>query len=37
MKPQVELLSMIGDIARREGRPIVHAHMVVGRSDGTSQ
>jgi predicted DNA-binding protein with PD1-like motif len=33
---QVELLSLIGDIALRDGDPQVHAHVVVGRSDGTA-
>jgi predicted DNA-binding protein with PD1-like motif len=33
---QVELLSLIGDIALRGGEPQVHAHMVVGGSDGTA-
>src|SRR5271168_5553240 len=33
---QVELLSLIGDIALRNGEPQVHAHVVVGRSDGTA-
>jgi predicted DNA-binding protein with PD1-like motif len=33
---QVELLSLIGDIAFRNGEPQVHAHAVVGRSDGTA-
>lgn len=33
---QVELLSLIGDIAIGQGRPQVHAHMVVGRRDGTA-
>jgi len=33
---QVELLSMIGDIALKDGEPQVHAHVVVGRSDGTA-
>ena len=32
---QVELLSLIGDIALKDGEPQVHAHVVVGRSDGT--
>jgi predicted DNA-binding protein with PD1-like motif len=27
---------MIGDIAKHDGKPIVHAHVVVGRSDGTT-
>jgi uncharacterized protein len=33
---QVELLSLIGDIAMKDGEPQVHAHMVVGRQDGTA-
>jgi hypothetical protein len=33
---QVELLSLIGDIALKDGKPQVHAHVVVGRSDGTA-
>jgi hypothetical protein len=33
---QLELLSLIGDIALRDGEPQVHAHVVVGRSDGTA-
>ena len=33
---QVELLSLIGDIALKDGEPVVHAHAVVGRSDGTA-
>jgi hypothetical protein len=31
---QVEVLSMIGDIATFQGRPIVHTHVVLGKSDG---
>ena len=33
---QVELLSLIGDIALRDGDPQVHAHMVIGKRDGTA-
>jgi hypothetical protein len=33
---QVELLSLIGDIALKDGVPQVHAHVVVERSDGTT-
>ncbi|HEX4064677.1 MAG TPA: PPC domain-containing DNA-binding protein [Acidobacteriaceae bacterium] len=33
---QVELLSMIGDIALKDGQPQVHAHAVIGRRDGTA-
>jgi uncharacterized protein len=36
LNEQVELLSLIGDIAFKEGEPQVHAHMVVGRQDGTA-
>ncbi len=33
---QVEVLSLTGDIALEEGVPKVHAHVIVGRSDGTA-
>lgn len=33
---QVELLSMIGDVALKDGEPAVHAHVVVGKQDGTA-
>jgi uncharacterized protein len=33
---QVELLSLIGDIALKDGEPQVHAHAIVGRSDGSA-
>lgn len=34
---QVEVLSLIGDIATDDdGRPKVHAHVVVGKRDGTA-
>jgi len=33
---QVELLSMIGDIALDGDQPKVHAHVVVGKSDGSA-
>lgn len=33
---QVELVSLIGDIALADGRPQVHAHVVVAKSDGTA-
>lgn len=36
LKEQVELLSMIGDIAQKEGKPQVHAHVVIGKSDGSA-
>lgn len=34
---QVELLSLIGDVALKDGEPAVHAHAVLGRSDGSTR
>jgi predicted DNA-binding protein with PD1-like motif len=33
---QVELLSLIGDIAGKDGEPQIHAHLVVGKEDGSA-
>jgi hypothetical protein len=33
---QVELLSLIGDVALKDGKPAVHAHVVIGKKDGTA-
>jgi uncharacterized protein len=33
---QVEVLSLIGDVAMKGGRPQLHAHVVVGKSDGSA-
>jgi predicted DNA-binding protein with PD1-like motif len=33
---QAEVLSLLGDIAIYRGKPVVHAHMVVGFPDGTA-
>jgi predicted DNA-binding protein with PD1-like motif len=33
---QVEVLSLIGNIALAKGQPKVHAHVVVGKADGTA-
>ena len=33
---QMELLSLIGDIALNDGEPVVHAHAVIGKQDGTA-
>ena len=33
---QVELLSLIGDVALKGEEPVVHAHVVIGRRDGTA-
>jgi predicted DNA-binding protein with PD1-like motif len=34
---QVEVLSLVGDIALAHGEPEVHAHVVVGQVDGTTR
>jgi predicted DNA-binding protein with PD1-like motif len=34
---QSEVLSLLGDIAMYQGKPVVHAHMVVGFPDGTAR
>lgn len=33
---QVEVLTLAGDVARKDGEPKVHAHVVLGRRDGTT-
>jgi predicted DNA-binding protein with PD1-like motif len=33
---QVELLSLIGDVALKDGEPQVHAHVVISKRDGTA-
>lgn len=33
---QVEVVSLIGDVAVDDGRPAVHGHAVLGRRDGTT-
>jgi predicted DNA-binding protein with PD1-like motif len=33
---QTEVLSLIGDIATKDGEPAVHAHAVLGRRDGST-
>jgi predicted DNA-binding protein with PD1-like motif len=33
---QVEVLSLVGDIALADGEPQVHAHVVLGRADGST-
>lgn len=34
---QVEVLSLIGDVAEKDGEQAVHAHIVLGRSDGSTR
>lgn len=36
LSEQLELLSLIGDIALEQDKPAVHAHAIVGRKDGTA-
>jgi len=36
MNEQVEVLSLIGDIALEEGEPKIHVHVVVGTSTGAA-
>jgi predicted DNA-binding protein with PD1-like motif len=36
VREQVEVLSLLGDVAEKGGAPALHAHVVVGRSDGTT-
>lgn len=36
VREQVEVLSLMGDIALDRGTPKVHAHVIVGKSDGTA-
>jgi uncharacterized protein len=36
VREQVEVLSLIGDVALEDGKPKVHAHTVLGRRDGTA-
>ncbi|AYV83131.1 MAG: DUF296 domain-containing protein [Hyperionvirus sp.] len=37
IEEQVEVASIIGDIAMFEGKPVVHCHMVVGLPDGSAK
>jgi predicted DNA-binding protein with PD1-like motif len=33
---QVEVLSLTGNIAANDGKPKIHAHVVLGKADGTA-
>lgn len=37
IESQVEVIGMSGDIALYKGKPVVHAHMMVGTSDGATR
>src|SRR5688572_23073195 len=34
---QVEVLSLLGDVAEKDGEPKVHAHVVIGGRDGAAR
>ncbi|HEX5435593.1 MAG TPA: PPC domain-containing DNA-binding protein [Gemmatimonadaceae bacterium] len=36
VREQVEVLALTGDIALADGEPKLHAHVVIGKSDGTA-
>jgi predicted DNA-binding protein with PD1-like motif len=36
IREQVEVLSLVGDVALEGNEPKVHAHIVLGKSDGTA-
>jgi uncharacterized protein len=36
LKEQVEVLSFAGNIVEKDGKPMLHAHVVVGKADGTA-
>ncbi len=36
IKEQVEALSFAGNIVEKDGKPMLHAHVVVGKPDGTA-
>ncbi|MGH7266746.1 MAG: PPC domain-containing DNA-binding protein [Candidatus Rokuibacteriota bacterium] len=36
VREQVEVLSLVGDVALKDGHPKVHAHAVIGKADGTA-
>jgi len=33
---QVEVLSLVGDVTLEDGKPKVHAHVVIGKADATA-
>ncbi len=36
VREQVEVVSLVGDIALRDGEPALHAHVVLARRDGST-
>lgn len=37
LKEQVEVIALVGDLVLSDGKPSLHAHVVVGREDGTTR
>ena len=37
VKEQVEVLVLVGDVAFHDGKPEIHAHVVLGRRDGNAR
>jgi predicted DNA-binding protein with PD1-like motif len=37
IRGQVEVIGMSGDIALYQGKPVIHTHLIVGTSDGTTR
>ena len=37
VREQVEVLALVGDIASQDGKPKIHAHVVLGRRDGSAR
>ena len=36
LREQVEVLTLAGDVALKDGKPQIHAHVVVGKRDGSA-
>jgi uncharacterized protein len=36
LREQVEVLSLVGNIALADGKPKLHAHVVIGKADGSA-
>lgn len=36
LREQVEVASLVGDVAEADGKPALHLHIVVGRRDGSA-
>lgn len=37
IKEQVEVISLVGDVVLSDGKPKLHAHVVLGREDGSTR